>query len=92
MYLTHNIEVSGITRIVVLKAGSERLYTRQLDRDWLDNTSGKIVSDTHMASRVRRMLKKDIDAVLSNGVPCRAPYWRMWIHNETLNFEKMYYY
>jgi hypothetical protein len=84
MKLIGNIEVSGVTRIVIKKKDSTRIYLRNDNRDWIDQTSGKVILDKYMGSRVRKMviLKKDFS---------RRPIYRLCPHLETLNFEKLYY-
>ena len=88
MKLFGNVEVNGITRIVVQKKNSVKVFIRMDNRDWVDQSNGKIVEDRFMSSRVRKMVHK---TVKKTGEFCGAvfefdkPSYRIWIHNETIN-------
>lgn len=85
MFIKDNIEINGISRVVVKKQNSSRVYVRNEGRDWIDQSSGKLIKDAHMCSRIRKL------ANARNGwLGFGGNTYRVWVHNETINFEKRY--
>jgi len=85
MFIKDNIEVNGISRVVVKKQSSSRVYVRNEDRDWIDQTSGKLIKDIYMCSRIRKLVNSRKGFLGFGGC-----MYRVWIHNETINLEKKY--
>jgi hypothetical protein len=85
MFIKNNIEVNGISRVVVKKQSSSRVYIRNEDRDWIDQTSGKLIKDIYMCSRIRKLVNSR-----RGFLGCGGRMYRVWIHNETINLEKKY--
>jgi len=85
MFIKDNIEINGISRVVVKKQNSSRVYIRNEDRDWIDQTSGRLIKDVYMCSDIRKWVN------LRRGfLGMGGKMYKFWSHNETINFEKRY--